>query len=459
MPRLMRRLALLLVLAGTLLLVAGASAAAAATIDAKVAHSRINLGQSDVVSGQLKDAVPIPAGASVSLEVLPYPFKKAGTTQTTTTDSSGRFSFKIKPDRWTHYRVKSSAPNTASTGPLAVQVRAPIRTHVRPLSLGRVAISATIAHPHDLRWSGRRVFWSLAGPGGRRLHLVAHSTTHDVHAGLTRLTVTVTVPAGRQAFLGCFRAPLDHALLTGGGRCGGVSVAGRFTAPEGFPNHARVSHAARYLAARRGRTAFAVYDSQGRMSGMNVHRRFVSASVVKAMLLVSYLRKLDAEHRGLDGGSRSILYPMIHVSDNNAATAVWRRVGDSALRRLAHRVGMTDFSIVGIWARAQISAADQARFFFYMDDVVPRQFRGYARYLLSHISGAQSWGIPSVGRPHGYAVFFKGGWRGTAIGQLVHQVARVERRSLRFSLAVMTDGNPSMGYGIATIRGVAQRLF
>jgi hypothetical protein len=175
------------------------------------------------------------------------------------------------------------------------------------------------------------------------------------------------------------------------------------------------------------------------------------------MLLTSYLRKLGAAHRGLDGGSRSILYPMIHVSDNNAATAVWRRVGDPALRRLARRAGLTDFSITGIWARAQISAADQAKFFFDMDSLIPRQFRGYARHLLSHISGGQSWGIPSVGRPR-YAVFFKGGWRGTVLGQLVHQIARLERGPLRFSLAVMTDGDPSMGYGIGTIRGVAQRL-
>jgi hypothetical protein len=118
---------------------------------------------------------------------------------------------------------------------------------------------------------------------------------------------------------------------------------------------------------------------------------------------------------------------------------------------------MTDFSIVGIWARAQISAADQARFFYEMDSLVPRQFRGYARYLLSTIAGYESWGIPAVARP-GWHVFFKGGWRGTVLGQLVHQVARLEQPGRRFSLAVMTDGDPSMGYGIATIQGVAARL-
>jgi hypothetical protein len=55
-------------------------------------------------------------------------------------------------------------------------------------------------------------------------------------------------------------------------------------------------------------------------------------------------------------------------------------------------------------------------------------------------------------------VFFKGGWRGTGLGQLVHQVGRLEGHGLTFSMAVMTDGDPSMGYGIQTIQGVTGSL-
>jgi hypothetical protein len=47
--------------------------------------------------------------------------------------------------------------------------------------------------------------------------------------------------------------------------------------------------------------------------------------VVKAMLLVAYLRRLDAMgQRRVDTYSNSFLYPMIHVSDNNAATQTGR---------------------------------------------------------------------------------------------------------------------------------------
>ncbi len=69
-----------------------------------------------------------------------------------------------------------------------------------------------------------------------------------------------------------------------------------------------------------------------------------------------------------------------------------------------------------------------------------------------------SWGIPALGRPRGCEVFFKGGWRSTGLGQLVHQIARLEGHRRVFSIAVMTDGDPSMGYGIATIQGVTTAL-
>jgi hypothetical protein len=53
---------------------------------------------------------------------------------------------------------------------------------------------------------------------------------------------------------------------------------------------------------------------------------------------------------------------------------------------------------------------------------------------------------------------FKGGWRGTDSGQLIHQVARLERRGQTIVICVLTDGDPSSGYGEGTISGIAQKL-
>jgi hypothetical protein len=201
-----------------------------------------------------------------------------------------------------------------------------------------------------------------------------------------------------------------------------------------------------------------VVDTNGKTSGASSHRTFLTASVVKAMLLVAYLRMLHSHHRGLSSSDRAILHPMIHVSDNNAATAVWRRVGrDRGLRRIARAAQMTDFSVHGFWLTARTSAFDQARYFVGMDALLPREFRGYARNLLSHIVASQSWGIPAVARRRHWQVYFKGGWLPRSHG-LVNQVARLEKRHLKIAIAVLTEGDPSMAYGEETIAGVTQRL-
>jgi hypothetical protein len=200
-------------------------------------------------------------------------------------------------------------------------------------------------------------------------------------------------------------------------------------------------------------------DSEGRLSGVHLHWTFVSASVVKAMLLVAYLRRLNSmgQHY-IDSYSNSFLYPMINQSDNTAATQTWSIVGNAGLYAVARAAHMTDYSVYTDWASSQISPADQARFFFEMDSLIPHEFVGYANRLLSTIAAYESWGIPAVARPHGYQVFFKGGWRTTGLGQLVHQVARLHGNGRTFSIAVMTDGDPSMGYGIDTIQGVTAAL-
>ncbi|HUO73540.1 MAG TPA: hypothetical protein VMU39_22415, partial [Solirubrobacteraceae bacterium] len=136
----------------------------------------------------------------------------------------------------------------------------------------------------------------------------------------------------------------------------------------------------------------------------------------------------------------------------------WSIVGDSGLYAVARAAGMTDFSVSGLWGTALLSPADQAHFFFIMDSLIPREFVGYARFLLSTIVSWQSWGVPVIARPLGYQTFFKDGSEPTGLGQLVHQIDRVEGHGRTFSIAVMTDGDPTMLYGEQTIQGLTQAL-
>jgi hypothetical protein len=347
--------------------------------------------------------------------------------------------------------------------------REQVRTAVTYLSLGRARLDVVSRHPRRAHWGGRPVRWYV-GEGRRgTLRSVKVRRTREARPGVTRMTAVVRLPrAGPFRFAACFGAPRQARFGLAGSHspCGRElyrgaprsPYIGAGSAPSGYPRPSARIAAARYLDGRGGYTAYAVLDSQGRLSGRRLHRTFTSASVVKAMLLVADLRELAARDHGLDPGRRALLAPMIHLSDNAAASAIWSLDGEGPVRALARAAGMTDFSISGYWSSARISAADQARFFFRMEELTPRRFRAYANHLLSHIVEFESWGIPRVARPRGWRTYFKGGWVGTGRGQLVHQVARLERPRTRVAIAVLTDGNPSMEHGIETIEGVTRRL-
>jgi D-alanyl-D-alanine dipeptidase len=236
----------------------------------------------------------------------------------------------------------------------------------------------------------------------------------------------------------------------------GCTMSGK-AQPALFPPRSRLRAVRLYLATRGAINSWALIDSRGRLHGVAARRRYHSASVVKAMLLVAYLRRIG--NRMPTASERALLGPMITASDNGLATAIYRRVGDAALLRLAGRARMRNFTVAYCWGCAFFSAADQARFFYRFDGLVPPRSRRYARRLLSSIVSYQRWGFSRYSLARGFKTFFKGGWRRTESGRLVHEAALFERGPLRLSMAVLTDGNPSHPYGTATLRGVAARIF
>jgi hypothetical protein len=195
-----------------------------------------------------------------------------------------------------------------------------------------------------------------------------------------------------------------------------------------------------------------VVDSHGReRGGLHPAARRPSASVVKAMLLVAYLRAHRDER--LTPPARRLLALMIRVSDNDAAIAIHAAVGDVGLRALGRAAHMRRLRTGHGLFETGITAADQARFFWRLDRLLPRRHRAYARALLSSVVPQQRWGVPHAA--HGrFRVLIKGGWR----SGLVHQSARVEWRGQHLAVAVLTLGSPSQVYGEHTIQGIAARL-
>ena len=231
-----------------------------------------------------------------------------------------------------------------------------------------------------------------------------------------------------------------------GAHAGHPAARGRLIDPQG------VREARTFVAHRAGTVSFAVLDDGGHLHGFAGSRAFPSASVAKAMLLVAICR--SARDRPLSGAERALLEPMITESDNDAAIAAYPLVGGAGMLEVARAAHMQAFVEVGHWSDEQITAADQVRFFWRLDRLLPDRHRRYARHLLESVIAPQRWGMPAVAEHRGLRILFKGGWR----PGLTHQVARVERGHRRAAIAVLTSGGPSQPYGRRTIAGIAARV-
>jgi hypothetical protein len=236
-----------------------------------------------------------------------------------------------------------------------------------------------------------------------------------------------------------------------------LAVAAPGHAQAGAPDwDANVSRARAYAETRAGVESFVLRDERGVRHGWRGRRIVHSASVLKAMLLVAYLRRPSVRHRALTGSDRALLRPMIRWSDNGTASRIVSMLGAGPLSDLAARAGMDHFRLRSPWGHSEITARGQARFFRRIDGLMPRRHREYGMRLLNRIVPSQRWGIPPV-KPPGWTIHFKGGW-GSGTGLVTHQVALLLRGERRISLAILTTSNPSHAYGTDTIRGIAKRL-
>jgi hypothetical protein len=211
-----------------------------------------------------------------------------------------------------------------------------------------------------------------------------------------------------------------------------------------------------YQRRRRGDIAFAVRTA-GALYGYRLDHREWSASVLKAMLMVAYLDRPSVAGRALNAYDKSLLYPMITRSDNDAADTVDEIVGASGLQALATRVGMTHFAAAEpIWGESEITARDQTKFFLHIDSYIVPRHRAYALHLLASIVPSQRWGVGEVA-PKGWKLYFKGGW-GYGTGLIDSQVALLTQGCARVSIAVLTMYDGSHAYGKQTLKVIFRKL-
>lgn len=431
-----------------------------AVISATVAPAELTIGASASVAGTISEAGNPVAGAALALQADGYPFGEYVTVARQGSGADGGFAFTgLALDRDTRLRVVLESSPTTVSETLPVIVDPGVAVSSRTLGPGKTRLSIRVAHTVHAGSAAASVAWFVAAKGAHVFHRAVSTPMREIAPGVSYAETVIDPPAEHFAYRVCLNSGWEHAMGARAehGRCPfETDGKGRGIPLASYPSPDAIAAATRYLDGRSGRTSFAVVDSKGRLSGTRLREHFETASVVKVMMLAAYLQMRSAQHRGLSSSDDALLYPMIHESNNESASAVFGIVGSGAVSRIARESGMGDYAPgVGWWAFTQTSAADQARFFFALDRLIPRQFYAYARGLMAGIEPSQSWGVPPVARPR-WQVFFKTG--ALPSQGLFNEVARLERPGVTFTIAVFTDGDPSMEYGEQTIEGVAAIL-
>jgi beta-lactamase family protein len=224
-----------------------------------------------------------------------------------------------------------------------------------------------------------------------------------------------------------------------------------------------------YLAQRADNVSVAIYDGRTGMTwDLNPGQVQVTASIVKVDFMADALAT-DQRAGGIPPDQAGLMPPMIEVSDNNAATAMWNIDGGapglSAFDRLLGLESTTPYpgpvtsTNIG-WAYTTTSADDMVkvlRTFAYPNAILSDASRAYGLSLMHNVRPDQVWGVPSGAPPGSVAV--KTGFITPAGGAQVNSIGYVSGAGRDYVFAILTDDNPSESYGVDTINTLASLMF
>lgn len=187
-----------------------------------------------------------------------------------------------------------------------------------------------------------------------------------------------------------------------------------------------------------------------------------SASTVKATLVATVLWQRQRQHRALSRNELKWCRNAIRVSDNASAGHLWDAVGRNRGVRLflrAAQMRQTHPLVRQYWGNTQITAADQVRLMSVLhssNSVLNRKSRRFETRLLRTVAPSQRWGAPAgVGRDT--IIENKNGWGPRAWrGWRINSVAYLTNPNHTYALAVLSDNNPNMSYGVRTIERIAR---
>ncbi|MFJ4981759.1 serine hydrolase [Streptomyces coeruleorubidus] len=216
------------------------------------------------------------------------------------------------------------------------------------------------------------------------------------------------------------------------------------------------------LATRKGTVAVGLYDrSTNTTCTLRASTAYDSASVVKVTVLATLLWDAKKTNRYLTDRENTLAKAMTTKSDNAATSTLWKQLGMTKIKGFLTAAGMTQTKpgANGYWGLTQITVTDEQKLLKLLtakNAVLSDNSRAYILKLMGQVVSSQRWGTP-YGVPSGVTVAVKNGWLQRATnGWRVHSVGAFKGGGHDYMITVLTHGNSTMNYGIATIQAVAK---
>lgn len=187
---------------------------------------------------------------------------------------------------------------------------------------------------------------------------------------------------------------------------------------------------------------------------------FLCGSSIKIPILLAFLA--HTEHKGREPNPEewSLLTTMIENSNNDAASALYEKIGGAAgLAAYLKRIGVRGFTPNReAWGYSQITPLAMVRLLTRLETgtILTAHDRKRAQHLMEHVERDQQWGVGRTA-PTGATVAMKNGWLPGPNGLwTVNTSGIVHVDGDTYILSVYTQNQPSFAQGKAMVRHICR---
>ena len=190
--------------------------------------------------------------------------------------------------------------------------------------------------------------------------------------------------------------------------------------------------------------------------------RYETASVVKVQVLACLLLTAQDAGRDLTATELALAKRMIRLSDNDATTSLFSKLGRAAaVGRCNTRLGLTQTRVDSAWGLTRTTVDDQVRLLAELVDTrgpLDAGSRKLAFTLMNTVDTSQDWGVPAAARA-GEKFTVKNGWLARSTENyrwIINSVGRVTGDGTDVSIAVLSHDNGTMASGITVVEKAAK---